>query len=203
MISEKELEAEFFQLSTAAEEAHVVERAEAIKIQACWRGCLTRDRVNACRYAAVVIQRVFRGHLGRKRFGEYHREKAKVERAVYFNAAATGIQRYWRGFLTRKFTCDFYSRKAWIQQVLKVSEELKKEMEEMHQQQLEEVEVRVACTYAIFSVGIVRAWVSDGRSVLKERRVGYIQKGFNERFHRNLRWCCITAGTTEVVRPPS
>jgi len=141
------LEDEFFQLQNQAEVARTREMEAAIKIQARCRGIMTRNRTKNLTTAVNQIQRVFRGHLGRKRFGEYHRANARAEREAYFNKAVTVMQRFWRGYAVRKFVCDFYGRKRWLEKVLKVSEDLRAEMQANYLKQKQDEEVKAQMEY--------------------------------------------------------
>ena len=146
------LEEEFFRLNQEAEVARDREREAAIKIQARCRGVMMRTRTKRLAVSANLIQRMFRGHIGRKRFGNHQRVKARVEREEYFSKAACAIQRIWRGYAVRKFTCDFYGRKKWLENVLKASEDLRVEMQAMYLKQLEDEEVRLLYIYVQWGV---------------------------------------------------
>jgi len=143
----QDLEDEFFKLHEEAEVARERETKAAIKIQARCRGVMTRNRKRSLTDSVNLIQRMFRGHLGRKRFGEYQRVKARAEREEFFYKAAAVIQRIWRGYAVRKFTCDFYGRKRWLENVLKVSEDLRVEMQEKYLQQLQDEEAKAQMEY--------------------------------------------------------
>jgi len=84
----------------------------------------------ACRYYATELQRVYRGHLGRRR------ARAAVElRAVARATAAAAhlalqMQRLYRGFRSRKYVHNYYARKRFIAALTRKHEELRSQLEE-------------------------------------------------------------------------
>lgn len=85
---------------------------------------------------STAIQRVYRGHLGRRHFLEVlcARDLA-IHRSMY-NAMATKIQKVMRGFLSRKFAQDVYKRRAYIATVDERGAELTRAAEANLEQQL-------------------------------------------------------------------
>lgn len=75
--------------------------------------------------AAVNIQRVYRGHIGRV--------TAYVKR---LNLNATLIQKMFRGFLSRKKIHDFFVRKKFIQRAVLEGTYLKKLLQKSYRDQV-------------------------------------------------------------------
>lgn len=52
---------------------------------------------------ASTVQRIYRGHLGRKRVMKIKQERQKEALALaYLNLCATDLQRFWRGYCGRR-----------------------------------------------------------------------------------------------------
>ena len=68
--------------------------------------------------AANIIERVFRGHLGRKHaYGEALR-KTEDQQISLFHYFSLQIQRHFRGYYSRKYIRNHATRKAYIQSVI-------------------------------------------------------------------------------------
>ena len=70
-------------------------------MQAAWRGYVVRRNLSQLAAKAIVVQRYFRGHMGRKRFQAAWASRAASRRRYVFDAAATSIQAAWRGYVSR------------------------------------------------------------------------------------------------------
>lgn len=75
----------------------------------------------------LLIQRTFRGFLGRERARTKRRELNEHLRLQYFNVAAMEIQRHWRGYVVRRRVLDFYQRKAFIRGILEQNARVRNE----------------------------------------------------------------------------
>eukprot|EP00899_Mesostigma_viride_P021904 jgi/Mesvir1/29715/Mv00948-RA.1 len=130
----------YFERTRVAEECRQRETAAAIRIQSVWRGVMVREELRRLHRTATLIQRMYRGHLGRDRADVARREYNRRMRTQYFNHAAGTIQRWYRGYHSRKFKHSFLARKAYIQSVLAKTDVLKSEMEAKYQAQVAEAE---------------------------------------------------------------
>ena len=65
----------------------------------------------------MIIQKTFRGHLGRKSFRKTVEMKVKEMRQNYFDRMATLCQKTWRGYFSRKYIFNYYKRKAYLQAI--------------------------------------------------------------------------------------
>lgn len=90
-----------------------------------------------CSYFVTEIQRVTRGHLGRKRaryvrdmWLHHHHQTLQTHLAV-------SMQRLYRGFRSRKYKHSFYARKRYLAHVNIQNENLRQSMEEQFQAQIE------------------------------------------------------------------
>lgn len=79
--------------------------------------------------AALKIERVFRGHVGRK-FCRQARKRLQMykqfARLHYFVAA---IQKSFRGYYSRKYKQNYASRKKYVQQVVTTAAEVRERLQ--------------------------------------------------------------------------
>lgn len=121
--------AEFFELSRRAEERRDIETRAAVVITSYVRGFLIRRRILRLTAVVLVIQRYWRGYLGRLRAKQAGEVRDKRSRQEYFYSRATTIQRHWRGFWSRKHLFDFYARKAYLRALKEKNEVVRAELE--------------------------------------------------------------------------
>ncbi|XP_004685493.2 PREDICTED: spermatogenesis-associated protein 17 [Condylura cristata] len=106
------------------------ENYAAIKIQSWFRGCQVRAYIRHLHRVATVIQKCWRGYLGRK----YYRQV--VELAYYtmkmnlYNAMAVRIQRHWRGYRIRKYCFNYYYLKDYLRAVSETNDAIREALEE-------------------------------------------------------------------------
>ncbi|KAL5474824.1 hypothetical protein EMCRGX_G026843 [Ephydatia muelleri] len=117
---------EIVAFSQDAEKFRESEFNAALKIQSWYRGCRLRAYVRRLHKCALVIQRNYRGRLGRNRYRR--RLKCLEERRQrYYDTMATKIQRTWRGFYVRKFVFDYYKYHQQMAQVVLTNEAVRAE----------------------------------------------------------------------------
>ena len=81
------------------------------------------------RSAVVQIQRIVRGHAGRRKAKQY-RDIEDIEwNLSYLGYFALQIQRCYRGHRVRRHELDFYARKRFLEGAATRGEELKKQLE--------------------------------------------------------------------------
>ena len=88
----------------------------------------------------MVIQKCFRGFLGRKRALKFSTKLAAEGRSKHFHQAAIEIQRMWRGSHSRRRIHSFYERKKYLESVLNVGERLRQNMD-IHHEALSQTEL--------------------------------------------------------------
>lgn len=113
-------------------------------MQAAWRGYVVRRNLSQLAAKAIVVQRHFRGHMGRKRFQAAWASRAASRRRYVFDAAATSIQSAWRGYVSRATVHSFFAQKAYIAAVLERNEALHGEAIAAYEAQREATEVGAA-----------------------------------------------------------
>ncbi|EKG00827.1 hypothetical protein TCSYLVIO_008210 [Trypanosoma cruzi] len=115
-----------------------VELSAAITIQSFYRMWRDRRSYRVLRSAVVCLQRMYRGHMHRKRVAELREEaEASHERAVY-EYYATRIQACFRGYYVRCHIDDFYARKFYIEQTVRASSHVQEAANKMLQDRLKE-----------------------------------------------------------------
>eukprot|EP00892_Ulva_mutabilis_P011676 jgi/Ulvmu1/8881/UM049_0063.1 len=112
------LVAQYIAASELMEAAQSVEGAAARMIHRCAKGFLVRRRLKHITLCAIVIQKQWRGYLGRLRFQLFRSGRNKTIRQAYFDHAATTIQRWFRGFHSRKYTHSMAARKQYVMEAL-------------------------------------------------------------------------------------
>jgi hypothetical protein len=111
------VEALFIRGLQEAEEARERETSCSTRIQRHWRGYVVRRNLETLTAQCLLIQRCYRGHVGRERARRRREDLDRDLRERYFARAATDIQRHWRGFHSRKHLLDFRQRRAFLQAV--------------------------------------------------------------------------------------
>jgi len=132
------LEEEHFLLTREADDKREGDFAAARRIQSCWRSYWVRRNLKKLGKAAVVIEKSYRGHLGRTRCHLKAQQVAADARAKHFAYAATEIQRSWKGYFSRKFIHSFSARKAYLATVHQASEKLRAQLKVQYANQTEE-----------------------------------------------------------------
>jgi hypothetical protein len=80
-------------------------------------------------YYTREIQRLYRGHLARRRVRALVDARYAALLSAPRHYAATTLQRHFRGFYSRKYIKDFYARKAYVLAVTAKGEQLRAEMD--------------------------------------------------------------------------
>ena len=93
-------------------------------LQAVYRGWKTRCKLRRWDAGCRVIQRVFRGHLGRSKSLNLSSIKTKRQRIALFEYCASKIQKIFKGYFSRKYTHNFQARRAYVQKVVDASNEV-------------------------------------------------------------------------------
>ncbi|XP_072171898.1 spermatogenesis-associated protein 17-like [Diadema setosum] len=118
-----------------AEEHRSVEFKAALKVQAWFRGVRVRAYIRHLHRCATMIQKMWRGHLGRGIFRVMIKNLMLVMRLQYYNKMATLIQKMWKGYYTRKYVANYYSRKRYLEGLIIKNEIIRRELEEYKEQQ--------------------------------------------------------------------
>lgn len=104
------------------------ETEAATRMQSAFRGRLQYHGYENRRFMASQIQRVARGHCGRKRSRERRIERTLAHEKMVFDFYAEQIQKNWRGFYSRRHKHDFWARKMYIETVVKTGNDLREKL---------------------------------------------------------------------------
>ncbi|XP_043200020.1 spermatogenesis-associated protein 17-like [Amphibalanus amphitrite] len=97
----------------------------AVRLQSWVRGYRIRDRLRRLHQLAAVIQRHWRGYLGRRYYRRLLQETVLRAQADYYRRQATLIQKTWRGFRSRLFVFNFAEWKGYLNFVADQNDELR------------------------------------------------------------------------------
>ena len=131
-------------LTEAADAARESEDFAALRVQRLYRGQVVRARVARWHAAALFIERVFRGHMGRCKWRAEAEEKRRTDHLAVFHYHAVNVQKCFRGYYSRRYYHDFFARKAYLDKIAASSEELRKKMAAQREEQQREEEERAA-----------------------------------------------------------
>ncbi|RNE95651.1 putative spermatogenesis-associated protein 17-like [Trypanosoma rangeli] len=114
-----------------------LELCAARTIQSAYRMWRQYGAYRVVKRAVVCLQRVYRGHMQRKRAIQ-RREQAEEahERAVY-EYYATRIQACFRGYYVRSHMDNFYARKLYIEETVKASLQVQEMATQLFHEQVE------------------------------------------------------------------
>ena len=110
-------------------EAFGPEHTASVTLQRSFRGFRVRQHLSEFDYYAREIQRVYRGHLGRKRVRRALDAREITAVLAVHHYAATRIQSVFKGSYSRKYIHDFYARKKYVEEVVARGEMLRGELE--------------------------------------------------------------------------
>lgn len=113
-----------------ADQYREIEYNAAVKIQSWYRLLRVKAYMKYITNAAVIIQKTFRGYLGRKSSRKIVEMKVKEMRQNYFDRMATLCQKTWRGYFSRKYIFNYYKRKAYLQAIQHKNEAVLNELKE-------------------------------------------------------------------------
>lgn len=91
----------------------------------------------SCSYAAGEIQRVFRGHMGRKRVRGMTLKKQHSRHLFYLHYLCIQLQRCFRGYYSRKYKHDQARRKRYCRMIEEKGKEVVEQMARYAQEQAE------------------------------------------------------------------
>ena len=96
-----------------------------------------RERLPNCtivfRFAILNLQRVFRGHKGRKIIKKVRALKEAAHKILILNYFISLIQKTFRGFRDRKSVLDYYERKKYLVDVVVIAEDIRSKLDLYHQ----------------------------------------------------------------------
>nr|XP_039252289.1 spermatogenesis-associated protein 17-like [Styela clava] len=133
---EKELVKDKYKSHEDAEANRIFEYNNAVVIQSWYRGLRVRHYLRHLQNCSIVIQRNWRGFMGRRFYRILVRNLVMVMRMNFYNCMATRIQKIWRGFYVREHVHNFYARKRYLEALAIKNQIVRNELDE-YQEQLE------------------------------------------------------------------
>ncbi|XP_057305079.1 spermatogenesis-associated protein 17-like [Hydractinia symbiolongicarpus] len=136
--------AELFNMFKASDSARLQERSSTIKIQSWFRSIRVQKYIRYLHRCATIIQKTYRGYVGRSLYREIVQNKMNLMRKHYYDVMATKIQARWRGFYIRKYKFDFYARKRYLNALVCKNEIFRQQVKEIQKMnELEEEAKRI------------------------------------------------------------
>ncbi|XP_028676144.2 spermatogenesis-associated protein 17 [Erpetoichthys calabaricus] len=110
----EDIQEEYFKRNRIAEEDRAKEVKAAIMIQAWYRGCRVHGYLRYLNRMAIIIQKNWRGYLGRKYFRKMMKTEYFVVKMNFYNEMAVRIQKRWRSYYVRKYIHNYYAIKSYL-----------------------------------------------------------------------------------------
>eukprot|EP01136_Pigoraptor_vietnamica_P006145 Opistho-1_new@38711 len=129
---------DYYRTLSEADAAREREYHAAVRIQSAWRGFHVRRHLKFLAERAIVIQRYYRGLVGRRLFTVVVLERRRQRRMAFYHCMATLIQKTWRGFYCRKYVSNFYARKAFLEALVRKNAAVARELELYEENRREE-----------------------------------------------------------------
>ncbi|KAF5888889.1 spermatogenesis-associated protein 17-like, partial [Clarias magur] len=131
---------QYYRRNREAEENREREHAAAVRIQSWVRGCQVRVYLSFLHRNAIVIQKTWRAFRARQYFRQRVKTAYFLMKMNFYNETAVKIQKRWRGYYVRKYVHNFYERKRYLDDLTKRNEQVRRELEEIAEQQRKERE---------------------------------------------------------------
>ncbi|XP_058557355.1 spermatogenesis-associated protein 17 isoform X1 [Neofelis nebulosa] len=102
----------------------------AVKIQSWFRGCRIRAYLRYLHRVASVIQKCWRGYLGRQHYQLIVKLEFCTMKMNLYNAMAVRIQKRWRGYRIRKYCFNYFYLKEYLKAVSETNDAIREALEE-------------------------------------------------------------------------
>ncbi|XP_039739319.1 spermatogenesis-associated protein 17 isoform X1 [Pteropus medius] len=102
----------------------------AVKIQSWFRGCRVRAYIRFLHRVAIIIQKCWRGYLGRQHYQLIVKLAYYAMKMNLYNAMAVRIQRRWRGYRIRKYCFNYFYLKAYLRAVSETNDAIREALDE-------------------------------------------------------------------------
>lgn len=121
---------EYFNRHRLADEDRLKEYNAAVKIQSWIRGCKVRSHIRYLHRKATVIQKIWRGYIGRKQFRAMLKTAYFIMKMNFYNEMAVRIQKRWKAYYVRKFVFNYYVLKKYLKGLVIKNEAVRQELAE-------------------------------------------------------------------------
>mmetsp|Transcript_66998 Transcript_66998/g.158004 ORF Transcript_66998/g.158004 Transcript_66998/m.158004 type:complete len:388 (+) Transcript_66998:109-1272(+) len=136
-----EVAKKFFAVTQEANDALPSEVVAVTKIQSYHRASQIRSVYHAVVAAALLIQRMIRGSLGRRRVAALSLARTSRLQLTFFHHCACTVQRVWRGWWSRLHVHNFYARQKYLTKVHVRGEYTQKFLDAEHKEKLSKAKV--------------------------------------------------------------
>lgn len=109
-----EVVAEYFRAFQAANDTRAMERRAATTMESSWRMFVVRARFRDVVWSTRHIQRLARGHLGRRKAQVAALDRHRERNRVFFKHCASIIQKHFRGHWSRKYYHHMRARREYL-----------------------------------------------------------------------------------------
>ncbi|KAH0948149.1 hypothetical protein HN011_006117, partial [Eciton burchellii] len=123
-----------------AESLRLLHFIAARKIQAWFRGIVTRNHFRKLHKSATILQRYWRGYRARTFVHQYLAECVHQMWQDYYDSMATRIQAIWRGYWTRKTQINVLQVREWRRNLQMKNNETLENMKKFRQKELDHAE---------------------------------------------------------------
>lgn len=124
LISYENLKIEILKRHAYAQLCKHKEFHAARKIQCAFRGYKCRQHIQHLNHMAILIQKTYRGYIGRKKYLSLLEETIQLKLISHYNQQATLIQKIYRGYISRKTKFDYYKLTRWLSVVKLKNDEI-------------------------------------------------------------------------------
>ncbi|KAM9612618.1 spermatogenesis-associated protein 17 [Trichechus inunguis] len=121
---------QYYFRNNVADEFRKQENDAAVKIQSWFRGCKVRAYIRYLHKKVTVIQKWWRGYLGRQQYQLTVKIAYYTMKMNLYNAMAVRIQRRWRGYRIRKYCFNYYYLKEYLRAVSETNDAIREALEE-------------------------------------------------------------------------
>lgn len=131
---EREIVQEKYFRHREAESSRVLEYKCAVRIQSWFKGLRVRHYLRHLQKCAIIVQRHWRGFMGRRFYRISIRNSVMIMRMNFYSCMATRIQKVWRGFYVREHVHNFYARKRYMEALAIKNQIVRNEIDEYQEQ---------------------------------------------------------------------
>ncbi|XP_074165286.1 spermatogenesis-associated protein 17 isoform X1 [Sminthopsis crassicaudata] len=124
------IESQYYYRNRTADGHRKREYNAAVKIQSWFRGCRVRAYIRYLHKMMTIIQKWWRGYLGRKQYRQMVKTAYLTMKMNFYNEMAVRIQKRWRGYKIRKYCFNYYYLKEYLRAISDTNQAIREALEE-------------------------------------------------------------------------
>ncbi|KAM9000446.1 spermatogenesis-associated protein 17 isoform 2-T2 [Sarcophilus harrisii] len=124
------IESQYYYRNRTADGHRKKEYDAAVKIQSWFRGCRVRAYIRYLHKMMTIIQKWWRGYLGRKQYRQMVKTAYLTMKMNFYNEMAVRIQKRWRGYKIRKYCFNYYYLKEYLRAISDTNQAIREALEE-------------------------------------------------------------------------